>query len=226
MNATTSLIQQEPANATSPPATRQLQETPVVTRLHEHSFNRSDAYLVHQDAVADHHSIRAEYIDELVAGLTETPAAEILAELRQHGLLWSMVAEIVGVSETAVRKWRKGTPIDSAHHRTLSRLAALGQSYDQYAMPGSSTAFGEWLNSSIVTRFSATPMQLLVLNRDSDVAVLQPLLDWMLDLSDASNAEHLLDHYLSERWRDDAQDEQRFRIVTNAAGERILLVDG
>jgi hypothetical protein len=225
MNVPTSLTQQEPANATSPPV-KQLQETPVVMRLREYSFNRSDAHLVHQDAVADHHSVRAEYIDDLVDQLTATPVAEILAELRQRGLLWSKAAEIVGVTETAVRKWRRGAPIDSKHRRSLSRLAALGQIYDQYNMLAGPTAFGEWLDSNIVPRFSATPTQLLALNREREVAVLQPLLDWMLNLSDAAHAEHLLDQYLGEQWRNDAKEEQRFRIVTNAAGERVLLVDG
>jgi hypothetical protein len=225
MNVTSSLIPQDTINATSPSA-KQLQETPVVERLREHSFNRADAYLAHQDAVANHHNVRAEYVDELVDRLAGMSAAEILSELRQRGLLWSKVAEIVGVTETAVRKWRKGTAIDPTHRHRLSRLAALGQIYDQYAVPGSSTAFGEWLDSNIVSRFSATPMQLLALNRESDVAVLQPLLDWMLGEPDATHAERLLDQYLGTQWREDAQEEQRFRIVTNGAGERILLVDG
>lgn len=226
MNATTtSLVPQDTMNATGPPA-EQLQETPVVERLREHSFNRTGTYLAHQDAVADHHSVRAEYIDELVNQLAATPAAEILVDLRQHGVLWSKVAEIVGVTETAVRKWRKGAAIDSTHRYRLGRLAALGRIHHEYAMPGSPTAFGEWLDSNIIPRFSATPMQLLALNRESDVAVLQPLLDWMLDQPDAPHAEQLLDQYLGTQWRDDAQEEQRFRIVTNGAGERILLVDG
>ncbi len=225
MNAIIPLVPQDAVNATSPPA-KQLRDTPVVERLREQSFNRVGAYLAHQDAVADHHGVRAEYIDELVDQLAETPVAEILAHLRLYGLLWSKVAEIVGVTETAVRKWRKGATIDSTHRRRLCRLAALGQIHEEYAMPGSSTAFGEWLDSNIVPRFSATPMQLLALNRESDVAVLQPLLDWMLDQPDAAHAEHLLDQYLGTQWRDDAQEEQRFRIVTNSAGERILLVGG
>lgn len=225
MSVTTSLAPPDPMNATSAPA-KQLQETPVVERLRETSFNREGAYLAHQDAIADHHSVRAEYIDELVDRLAETPAPELLADLRQRGVLWSKVAEVVGVTETAVRKWRKGAAIDSAHRYSLSRLAALGQIHHEYAMPGGNTAFGEWLESGISQHFSATPMQLLTLNRECDVTVLQPLLDWMLEQSDAAPADQLLDHYLGAHWRDDAREEQRFRIVTNGAGERILLVDG
>jgi transcriptional regulator with XRE-family HTH domain len=225
MNATTiSRIPKDSTNPTSPPA-EQLQETAVVARLREHSFNRADAYLAHQDAVADHHRVRAEYIDDLVDQLNETSAVEILAELRQRGLLWSKVAEIVGVTETAVRKWRKGAAIDLTHRHSLGRLAALGHIYEEWAMPGGPTAFGEWLDSNIVSHFSATPTQLLALNREADVAVLQPLLDWMLGEPDATQAERLLDQYLGARWRNDAQQEQRFRIVTNGAGERILLVE-
>jgi len=194
MNTITSLAPQDTGNTPSSTA-EQLQETPVVERLREHSFNRLGAYLAHQDAVAGHHSVRAQYIDELVSKLAATPAAEILTDLRQHGVLWSNIAEIVGVTETAVRKWRKGAAIDSTHRYRLGRLAALGRIHQEYAMPGPPTAFGEWLDSNIIPCFSATPMQLLALNRESDVAVLQPLLDWMLGHPDAATAARPIPRY-------------------------------
>lgn len=209
---------------TSAPS-RQLEETPVVQRLQEKSFNRETAYLSHRDALSDHHVVRAEVLDESERQLVEDAAADLLSELRRYGLLWSAVAEMVGVSDAAIRKWRKGSAIEPTHKRRLARLVALGRLHRAYAMPTTSTGFAEWLDTRITPSFSATPLDLLALNRQRGSAALQPLLDWMLEHPDREHGEALLGRYLGEVWREQAQDEQRFRIARNAEGDRILVVD-
>lgn len=204
---------------------RQLQESPVVQRLQETSFNRETAFLGHRDAVSDHHFVRAEALDESERRLVEEATRELLTELRSFGLLWSSVAQVVGVSDAAVRKWRNGGAIEQRHKRRLARLAALGRLHHAYAMPTSSTGFAEWLDTPIIPSFSATPLDLVALNRERDSAALQLLLDWMLEHSDREHGEVLLDRYLGEAWREQAQDEQRFRIVRSADGDQILVVD-
>lgn len=203
---------------------QQLQETPVAQRLRAESFNREVVNLLHQTAVGSHHVVRAEMLDEVTNELAEDAIPMLLTELRQHGLLWSGVAQFVGVTDAAIRKWRRGEPIDDVHAVRLRRLVAMARLYDQYAMPDALTGFGEWLATPVLKSFSATPLQLLTLARTSGSADLQPLLDWMLAHSDAERAEDLLDRYVGSAWRDEARDEQRFRIVTNSIGERILMI--
>lgn len=204
---------------------QQLYETPVVERLREHSFNRELARLDHEDSVAAHHVVRAELLDELTDDLVGVSVLDHLAELRRHGLLWSTVAEIVGVTDAAIRKWRRGEPIDTRHRIRVSRLVALNRLYTSYAAEEGPTAFAEWLSKPIVRQFTAAPIQILALNRDAESGELQALLDWMLAHSDSERAEDLLDRYLGDSWRAEARAEQRFRIVTNSAGERVLVVD-
>ena len=208
--------------ATSSPLD-QLYESPVARTLREQSFNRVIASDQHQGAIADHRTARAEMVDDIVAQLDRVTAPELLNDLRTQGLLWSVVAEIVGVTDAAVRKWRRGDAIDVAHRRRLARLVALEQLYGLYANP--TLSFAEWLDTSVVGNFSATPLQLLALHRDADSRELQPLLDWMLGHLDGDRGEPVLDRYLGSRWRDEARAEQRFRIITNAAGERVLVID-
>src|SRR5262249_10043468 len=153
------------------------------------------------------------------------PAADLLDELREQGLLWSAVAQVVGVTDTAVRKWRKGQPIDAQHLQRLARLVSLARLYAGYAEPGTSTAFAEWLAMPISPPFSPTPLDILPLAPDDQAHELQSLLDWMLDQPDSDHAEALLDRYLGATWREAAQEERRFRIVTNAVGERTLVID-
>jgi hypothetical protein len=203
----------------------QLQESPVVQRLQETSFNRETAYLGHRDALSDHHVVRAEALNESERRLVEHATRDLLAELRSAGLLWSSVAQVVGVSDAAVRKWRNAGAIEQRHKRRLARLVALERLHHAYAMPSTSTGFAEWLDTPIISGFSATPLDLLALNRERDSAALQPLLDWMLEHSDREHGEALLDRYVGEAWREQAQDEQRFRILRSADGDQILVVD-
>lgn len=209
---------------TSTPS-RQLEQTPVVQRLQETSFNRASAYVDHRDARSEHHVVRAEMLERAERELLDEATTDLLSELRGFGLLWSAAAQVVGVSDAAVRKWRKGGAIDEAHKRRLARLVALGRLHRSYAMPTTSTGFAEWLDTRIVPWFSATPLDLLSLNRQRDSAALQPLLDWMLEHADREHGEALLNRYLGDVWRDQAHEEQRFRIVRSAEGDRVLIVD-
>lgn len=210
-------------SATTSSMSEQIVETPVVTRLREQSFNRAEAYDNHQTSVTDHHAARADLLQREVAQLRGVPATDLLKELRGEGLLWSMVASVVGVSDAAIRKWRRGESIEPMHHRRLILLTALSHIYTAYAGPG--LPFSAWIDSEIVTRFSATPLQLIALNRDNDIALLQPLLDLMLGLDDGEQPDAILDRYLGTSWRDEAVAEQRFRIVTTASGDRLLVID-
>lgn len=210
-------------SATASSMGEQLVETPVVARLREHSFNRAAAYDNHQASVTDHHAARAQVLEREIDQLRDMSAADLLRELRGQGLLWSMVASVVGVSDAAIRKWRRGESIEAAHWRRLVLLTALSHIYAAYAAP--LLPFSAWLDSEIVPRFSATPLQLIALSRDSDTVSLQPLLDLMLGLEDGEQPDAILDRYLGSTWRDEAVAEQRFRIVTTASGDRLLVVD-
>jgi hypothetical protein len=203
----------------------QLEETAVVQRLQETSFNREIARLDHRDAVSDHHEIRAEVLDESARRIIAEPTENILTDLRRSGLLWSTVAQAIGVSDAAIRKWRKGGPIEEAHKRRLARLASLARLHREYAVPSATTGFAEWLDTPVIPSFSATPLDLLALTRDRDSITLQPLLDWMLEHSDREHGAALLDRYLDNSWRHQAAEEQRFRIIRDAQGERVLVID-
>jgi len=205
---------------------QQLRQSPVVAGLMEHAFNRAAAYIEHQGTVSDHHVARAQWLDDATEDFAAVEPSALLAELRSAGLLWSMVSDVVGVTDTAVRKWRKGAAIDPRHHRRLARLSALAALHANFASPTSDTSFAEWLDTRIVPGFSATPLTLLTLNRDGGATRLQPLLDWMLDHVDGEHGEALLDRYLGEQWRGEAREEQRYRIVTDSTGDRILLMEG
>jgi hypothetical protein len=210
-------------SATSSRGEQIVETQPVVTRLRAETFNRATAHEKHQTSVIDHHAARADLLQAEMQQLVNTTAADLLKELRAQGLLWSMVASVVGVSDAAIRKWRRGESIEPTHHGRLVLLTALSHIYVAYGDP--TLPFAAWIDSEIVPRFSATPLQLIALNRDSDAVALQPLLDLMLLVEDGPRPEEILDRYLGPTWRDEAVAEQRFRIITTASGDRLLVVD-
>lgn len=212
--------------AASETYTPQLAPTELQHRLLTQTFNRTEAEIQHDEAIREHHDARVAVLDDYRSELVQQAAPpELLDELRAGGFLWSDVAKAVGVSDTAVRKWRADGAIDEQHLRRLALLVALSRLYTANALPHVPT-FAERMQARLVESFSATPLQLLALRRDEPVDSLQPLVDWMLDVTDGEAAERLLDRYVGRAWRESAQAEQRFRIVTNADGERILVIDG
>ena len=57
---------------------------------------------------------------------TKASVLELLVELTEaHGLGWSDIGRLVGVSVPAIRKWRLGGDASSANHVALARLAAF-----------------------------------------------------------------------------------------------------
>ncbi len=51
---------------------------------------------------------------------------ELLTELSEkRGLSWSLIAEVAGVSVSAIRKWRAGKPVTKTNLQLLARYAAM-----------------------------------------------------------------------------------------------------
>jgi hypothetical protein len=201
----------------------QIHESETVRRLTEHSFNRAAAHYGHQDSVVDHRATRAKHLSQDIARLEDVPIATLLKELRGAGLLWSSVAQIVGVTDTAVRKWRKGSAIDAVHKRRVARLVALMDHFVAFSADSRPQGFASWLHTPVVDEFSCTPVQLLALSREKSISAIQPLIDNMLGV-EGERPEGVLDYYLGSTWRDEAHAEAKFAIEKNAEGDRILVV--
>ncbi len=202
---------------------QQLNSPEIVERLREDGANRFQSHDAYQTSVSKHHGTRADLLKSEMDSLRSTPVPELLNELRESGLLWSMIAAVVGVSDAAIRKWRRGEAIEDHNRRRLTLLKAL---QNVYAITGSPTIpFSDWIDTRIVPTFSATPLQLLTLHRDSDATYLQPLMDFMVEQQDGESPEVLLDRYVGPSWRAEHVAEQRFKIVTIASGERYLEIE-
>jgi transcriptional regulator with XRE-family HTH domain len=87
---------------------------------------RDRIQLTSSDAQNLHREINESDLDRRTGFKVRAGIPVLLAEVaRQRGMSWSDLAEMVGVSVQAVRKWRRGEPAAGEHRLALARLAAF-----------------------------------------------------------------------------------------------------
>lgn len=73
-----------------------------------------------------HHDVEQLNLDQLTRALEATSPVALLDELADDFVFpWSLLARVVGVSPTAVRKWRRGETVTAAHHHRLAEFVAF-----------------------------------------------------------------------------------------------------
>jgi hypothetical protein len=89
---------------------------------------RDEAARLHERAGQLHTSVQAADLDRRAAALAQNNPADLLETLGEDlGMPWSLVAELIGVSPTAIRKWRKGGALTPDSRIRLARLVAFCQ---------------------------------------------------------------------------------------------------
>jgi hypothetical protein len=87
---------------------------------------RSRAEVVRDDAGRIHREVRDYDLDQRAAVKARRDVQALLGELSsERGLAWSSIARLVGVSVTAVRKWRASGGATAQSRYELARLAAF-----------------------------------------------------------------------------------------------------
>jgi len=83
------------------------------------SRHADEARQIHRDEIA-------RELDARAPELAQQGAAPLLDQISASwGLSWTTVARMVHVSDTAVRKWRRGEPVATENLRQLARLVAF-----------------------------------------------------------------------------------------------------
>ncbi len=87
---------------------------------------RDEAGLLHGDASALHRQVRQLDLKERTAEKVRRSVPELLRELATtRGMAWADIADLVGVSVAAVRKWRTDGGATADNRSRLARLAAF-----------------------------------------------------------------------------------------------------
>ncbi|MCA1671402.1 MAG: helix-turn-helix transcriptional regulator [Actinobacteria bacterium] len=87
---------------------------------------RDETGLLHGDASALHHETREIDLKKRTTGKARNSVRQLLHELAvERGMAWADIADLVGVSVAAVRKWRTDGGATPDNRDRLARLAAF-----------------------------------------------------------------------------------------------------
>lgn len=87
---------------------------------------RRDADELTKNVTEFHSDSEEALLERNTENLTLVPQEELLSELAdKFGMAWAVVAQVVGVSPAAVRKWRRGENIKAKFHHDLARFVAF-----------------------------------------------------------------------------------------------------
>jgi len=69
-----------------------------------------------------HEDVEAFELRRRVAVFEHQPTTDLLEDLADEGFSWATIARILGVTATAVRKWRRGDGVTAANHQAVAHL--------------------------------------------------------------------------------------------------------
>lgn len=98
----------------------------AASQLVEAGLLRDDLHNYGEDARAIHREELLRELDTSAVELAQQGAGHLLDQVAvSWGLSWTSVARMLGVSDTAVRKWRRGEAVTPENLRQLARLVAF-----------------------------------------------------------------------------------------------------
>lgn len=137
-----------------------------------YDYLRTDVDVLGATVLEDHNSVRTTELSErtLERALSDVDAL-LTALAYDRGLSWSTIAELAGVSVSAVRKWRLGGAASADKRLALARIAALIDLLEDKAMVGDPAT---WLEMNLPVDqpgFNIRPIDLYMAGED--VALLE-----------------------------------------------------
>jgi hypothetical protein len=164
---------------------------------------RDQATTLVNEAEVLHDRVQEFDLDDRASALAQNDPAVLLSALGDdRGMPWSLVAQLVGVSPTAVRKWRRGGALTPESRSRLAKLVAFCQ-----VLPELDPLIGDvalWLQSPVISGATTiTPADLFA--RGSEVALLNRA-------AKRITAEQLLEAEVPN-WRATTRPDNRHRVV-------------
>lgn len=142
-------------------------------------------------------------LDESTALTARRDPEDLLDELAGHwGLSWTTIARLVGVSPTAIRKWRRGEAITGVNRRRLARVVAFLETLRTMHLGD----LASWLEMPLSDQATLTVSDLYAANR----------IDLVLELAGGRvTVEHAFDAFDPD-WRATHAVDERFEVVQTA----------
>jgi len=164
-------------------------------------------------ATALHADVQQLSLDGRTRSLETAGTAELLERLAgDEGFSWATMARCLGLSATALRKWRRGEMASPHNHQRLARLAAFTELVHELQPRIDDVPF--WLEAPVNEATSLTRVDLYRLNKHSE------LLDLATERSDALTVLDLV----APDWRRNYRHDGRFEVVWHDDGTNSIVM--
>jgi len=148
-------------------------------------------------------------LDDRASRVAVQDPAELLELLAtEFGLSWTTIARMVGVTDAAVRKWRRGEQIAPENRRRLARSVAFLQILGRFPVNDAST----WLEMRISGDATITAVDLFTDGRA----------DLLFELVGNRATPHQVLEGFDPNWRENYAADQRFEVVEAPDGEPVI----
>jgi hypothetical protein len=200
----------DPATATAAGTDAIKQTTPPsptyasLTRRAGHLRDRMQ--LAHDDVRELHRETQLRHLDERTAVIGIQDPQELLDELAtRYGLSWTTIARMVGVTDAAIRKWRRNEHIGPENRRRLARATAFIQILNDTFPVGD---VASWLEMRIADDATVTALDLFSEGR----------VDLLFELVGRRMSPHQVLESFDVTWRDTYRVSSRFVVTEGVDG--------
>lgn len=189
-------------------------QTDVVALNRDAAGLRDVASLLHARSQQLHGDTQRAELSALTNERLKRGVGDLLDELSiDHGMAWSHIARLVGVSVPALRKWRQGSAPDPENRRRLAGLSAFLELLARFPVEEPSG----WLEARLTDESTLTGLDVY-----STPGGAVGLLEYA---GRRCSAEGLLDAQIPD-WRAASAPDPRLRIVETDDGGRSLVLEG
>jgi len=173
------------------------------------AYLRTDVDFLGNQAKELHGKTREFDLAERTRAKAGLSVATLLDELSiGRGMGWSDIAEVLGLSISAVRKWRKGGDASPESRLKLARIAAFLEMLEDKGIVSDPAAWME-MRLPLAAGFSIRPLDLYLEGHENA----------LLDLAEQrEDAEYILDQ-VRPNWREGRSE---FEVVDDDDGERVI----
>lgn len=135
---------------------------PLSKLVEDAGYLSTKAQVVSSEADQAHEDSQIKYWRVTTNEMRKRPALELLETLADEGFSWRHIAQMIGVSVPAVRKWRNGSKVSPDSHLELAATTALTHIIStQYIVPD----VASWFEIPIIKGIPITPIDLYSSNR-------------------------------------------------------------
>lgn len=209
MSETTYGSEQATAASTTTLRTPDAPATTYASLVRDTGQLRDRAQLTQADIVELHQTSQLGLLDERAAIVALQDTSDLLEALASEGLSWTTIARLVGVSDTAVRKWRRGEAVAAESRRKLARVVAFLEILSQYAV----AEVGSWLEMRISEDAVTTPIDLYGAGRA----------DLLFELAGRRWTPYRVLDAFDPDWRSRQAADTQFTVTDGPDGERVIV---